>query len=579
MTDTATLAATPAAADRPDELFGHPKGLYVCFFTEMWERFSFYGMKALLALYLIKHHGFSDAESLSVLGAYGGLVYATPVLGGLLADRYLGMRKAVVLGGVLLCLGHLGMAVEGHAATIGADGTVHRDLFALSVFYLSLALIISGVGFLKPNISTVVGKLYAEDDPRLDSGFTLFYAGINVGALFSALICGYLGDRFGWGYGFGAAGIGMLAGLTVFLTGQKYLQGHAEPPNPAALRRRLLGPLNVEWTIYLCAALALPALWALMQLGSAVLWLQLLTMAAWLGWLGWYVTKRCNPVQRQQMLACVFFVAICLLFFALYEQTYGSWVLFNDRMLTKDLFPSLVIREGHPVPWSILPLLLSPFVVAAALRMRAGPMPTLLLGGLTLLGTILIVRDCIVLPQSASSLTYLGALFIVLLSPIMAWLWPFLERYGMNPSKPVKSAIGLAFAGLAFLPLIAGNQTVGADGLGSVWWIVLAYFLIEIGEVTLSPIGLAALTQLSVPQVAGLMMGAWWLGTSFSEQLASIFGKFAALDIPADGKIDMAVAQAKYGELFQHMVWLGLGAAVLALVLTPVVRQWMHGVR
>ena len=152
---TSLAAADPAAPSGHEELFGHPKGLYVCFFTEMWERFSFYGMKALLALYLIKHHGFSDAESLSVLGAYGGLVYATPVLGGLLADRYLGMRKAVVLGGVLLCLGHLGMAVEGHAATIGPDGIVHRDLFALSVFYLSLSLIISGVGFLKPNISTV----------------------------------------------------------------------------------------------------------------------------------------------------------------------------------------------------------------------------------------------------------------------------------------------------------------------------------------------------------------------------------------------------------------------------------------
>ncbi|WP_266169833.1 peptide MFS transporter [Dyella subtropica] len=579
MNNATTLAPAPSTTASPDELFGHPKGLYICFFTEMWERFSFYGMKALLALYLIKHHGFSDAESLSVLGAYGGLVYATPVLGGILADRYLGMRKAVVLGGVLLCLGHLGMAVEGHAATIGPDGVVHRDLFALSVFYLSLALIISGVGFLKPNISTVVGKLYPEDDPRLDSGFTLFYAGINVGALFSALICGYLGDRFGWGYGFGAAGIGMLAGLSVFLTGQKYLQGHAEPPNPEALRRRLIGPLNVEWTIYLCAALALPALWALMQLGSAVLWLQLLTMAAWLGWLGWYVTVRCTPVQRQQMLACVFFVAICLLFFALYEQTYGSWVLFNDRMLTKDLFPSLVIREGHPVPWSVLPLILSPFMVALALRMRGSRAPAVMLGSLTVLGMALIVRDCIVLPQSASSLTYLGALFIVLLSPIMAWLWPFLERYGMNPSKPVKSAIGLAFAGLAFLPLMAGNHAVGPDSLGSVWWIVLGYFLIEIGEVTLSPIGLAAVTQLSVPQVVGLMMGAWWLGTSFSEQLASIFGKFAALDIPADGKIDMAVATAKYGELFQHMVWLGLGSAAVALLLTPVVRRWMHGVK
>ena len=570
--------ALPASLDR-DELFGHPKGLYVCFFTEMWERFSFYGMKALLALYLIKHHGFTDAESLSVLGAYGGLVYATPVLGGILADRYLGMRKAVLLGGVLLCLGHLGMAVEGHAATVGPDGAVHRDLFALSVFYLSLALIISGVGFLKPNISTVVGKLYAEGDPRLDSGFTLFYAGINVGALFSALICGYLGERYGWSYGFGAAGIGMLAGLAVFLTGQKYLQGHAEPPNPEALRRRLFGPLTVEWAIYLCAALALPALWALMQLGNAVLWLQVATMAAWLGWLAWYVTARCNKVQRQHMLACVFFVAVCLLFFTLYEQTYGSWVLFNDRMLTKDLFPALVIREGHPMPWSTLPLVLSPFLVALALRLRGGRLPGLLLGGLTLMGVVFIVRDCIVLPQTASSLTYLGPLFIVLLAPIAAWLWPFLERHGLNPSKPAKSAIGLAFAGLAFIPLLMGNPDPASGALGSVWWIALAYLLIEMGEVALSPIGLSAVTQLSVPQVAGLMMGAWWLGTSFSEQLASILGKLAALDVPADGQIDMALATAKYGTLFQQMVWLGLGAAVLALLVTPVVKRWMQGVK
>ncbi|MEV8520106.1 peptide MFS transporter [Dyella marensis] len=568
----------PAPLDR-DELFGHPKGLYVCFFTEMWERFSFYGMKALLALYLIKHHGFTDAESLSVLGAYGGLVYATPVLGGILADRYLGMRKAVLLGGVLLCLGHLGMAVEGHAATVGPDGAVHRDLFALSVFYLSLALIISGVGFLKPNISTVVGKLYAEGDPRLDSGFTLFYAGINVGALFSALICGYLGERYGWSYGFGAAGIGMLAGLAVFLTGQKYLQGHAEPPDPEALRRRLFGPLTVEWTIYLCAALALPALWALMQLGNAVLWLQVATMAAWLGWLAWYVTARCNKVQRQHMLACVFFVAVCLLFFTLYEQTYGSWVLFNDRMLTKDLFPALVIREGHPMPWSTLPLVLSPFLVALALRLHGGRLPGLLLGGLTLMGVVFIVRDCIVLPQTASSLTYLGPLFIVLLAPIAAWLWPFLERHGLNPSKPAKSAIGLAFAGLAFIPLLMGNPDPASGALGSVWWIALAYLLIEMGEVALSPIGLSAVTQLSVPQVAGLMMGAWWLGTSFSEQLASILGKLAALDVPADGQIDMALATAKYGTLFQQMVWLGLGAAVLALLVTPVVKRWMQGVK
>ena len=164
-----TFSEIPARED----FLGHPKGVFVCFFTEMWERFSFYGMKALLLLYLLKHHRFSDDMGYDLIGAYGGLVYAVPVIGGLLADRWLGMRKAVVLGGVLLCLGHLGMAVEGADARV-VNGVVVRDEGALQVFYLSLALIIMGVGFLKPNISTIVGKLYADDDPRRDSGFTLF---------------------------------------------------------------------------------------------------------------------------------------------------------------------------------------------------------------------------------------------------------------------------------------------------------------------------------------------------------------------------------------------------------------------
>ncbi len=174
--------SVPAVAALPHEEFlGHPKGLYVCFFTEMWERFSFYGMKALLLLYLVKYHLFTDEHGYNLIGAYGGLVYAMPVIGGLLADRWLGMRKAVVFGGILLVLGHLGMAIEGHPAS-RIDGEVVRDAAALQVFYFSLALIIMGVGFLKPNISTIVGKLYGDNDPRRDAGFSLFYAGINLGA-------------------------------------------------------------------------------------------------------------------------------------------------------------------------------------------------------------------------------------------------------------------------------------------------------------------------------------------------------------------------------------------------------------
>ncbi|HEX4481240.1 MAG TPA: oligopeptide:H+ symporter [Rudaea sp.] len=567
-----------AAIQRSDELFGHPKGLYVCFFTEMWERFSFYGMKALLLLYLLKHHGFTETDAYVVVGAYGGMVYAVPLIGGMLADRYLGMRKAVVLGGILLSLGHLGMAVEGHqAATI--NGVVHRDVFALGVFYLSLALIISGVGFLKPNISTIVGKLYPKNDPRLDSGFTVFYAGINVGALFSSLICGYLGEVWGWGWGFGAAGVGMVAGLLMFISGQKYLHGHAEPKYPERLRRRVLGPLNVEWCIYLGAVLGLPAIWLMMQLGYAVLYLQFAFLIGWLGWFAWYISTHCNKVQREQMLAVVFFIAASLFFFAMYEQTYGSWLLFTDRMLTKDFFPSLVITDGKPWPWSIIPLAIAPAIAGIALRLDNARLARLLMAGIGIAGFVIFLRDAIVLPQTAESLEYLPSWVLIVLTPLFAWLWPFLERRRMNPSKPIKNAIGLAFTGFSFLVLSMANATVTEGHLAPVWWLLGAYVVLEIGELFLSPIGLAAVTQLSVPATVGVMMGAYWLTTSLSEQAAAMFSSFAALDIPEGGKIDLAIAKIKYGTLFDHMLWLGLGSAVIALLLSPLIKRWMHGVK
>jgi POT family proton-dependent oligopeptide transporter len=573
-----SAAAPPAVVDPADELFGHPKGLYVCFFTEMWERFSFYGMKALLLLYLIKHHGFVESDGYVVVGAYGGMVYAVPLIGGLLADRLLGMRKAVVLGGILLTLGHLGMAYEGHQAQV-VDGVVRRDGFALGVFYLSLSLIISGVGFLKPNISTIVGKLYPDNDPRCDSGFTIFYAGINVGALFSSLICGYLGEVWGWGFGFGAAGIGMLAGLGMFLSGQKYLRGHAEPRDPARLRRRVLGPLTVEWCVYLGAVLALPAISLLMQLGRAVLYLQFALLAAWLGWLVWYIFSRCTRIQREQMLGVAFFIASALLFFSLYEQTYGSWLLFTEHMLTKDFFPSLVIRDGKPWPWCIVPLLLAPPIAALALRLGDRRAAALLMGGIGLAGFVLFLRDSLVLPQTAESLEYLASFVLVVLTPLFGWLWPALERRGVNPSKPVKNALGLAFTGLSFLVLSAANATVSEGHPGSVWWLLGAYVVLEIGELCLSPIGLAAVTQLSVPSVVGLMMGAYWLATSLSEQAAALLSSLAALDLPEGAQLDLAVAKLKYGALFDKMLLLGLGAALVAWLLSPLIKRWMHGVK
>jgi POT family proton-dependent oligopeptide transporter len=585
MSASLATAIPPDGVSHDDDFLGHPKGVYVCFFTEMWERFSFYGMKALLLLYLIQHHKFGDRIGLDVLGAYGGLVYCLPVFGGMLADRYLGLRKAVVFGGVLLVLGHFGMAFEGAQATV-VNGIAVRDEGALRIFYLSLSLIIMGVGFLKPNISTIVGRLYAPDDPRRDSGFSLFYAGINLGALFASIVCGYLGQTYGWKYGFGAAGIGMLLGLGQFLWGQKYLRGHAEPPAALGWSREL--------SIYVGAVIGLlpvaGLMWAVansaFSIGqvSLAFALMMLVMAGVLVWFFWYIFARCTQVQRQQMIALITLILMCLVFFVLYEQTYGSWVTFTDRLLTKDIVPSMVIQGGTPWPWSIVSLLLAPgsFMLAASLSDRnpKSSMPKLLFAGAFLIMLLLLIRDSIVLPQTAGSLTYLGAIFLVLLAPVFTGLWGWLDRFGADPSKPIKSALGLAFAGLSFIPMALAAQHAGATGgMVSVWWLVLAYFVLEIGEMCLSPVGLSAVTQLSMPTVVSLMMGTWFLATAFSETLAALFGKLAAIDIPEGTKMNVADAAAKYAHLFWLMTWIGLGFAALAFIAAPLLRRMMHGVK
>ena len=574
--NTTAYTGIPARED----FLGHPKGVFVCFFTEMWERFSFYGMKALLLLYLLKHHRFSDDMGYDLIGAYGGLVYAVPVIGGLVADRWLGMRKAVVLGGVLLCLGHLGMAVEGTDAQV-VNGVVVRDEGALQVFYLSLALIIMGVGFLKPNISTIVGKLYAQDDPRRDSGFTLFYAGINVGGLFAGLICAFLGETYGWKYGFGAAGIGMLAGLCMFLWGQKYLHGHAEPKDPASLRQRI-GPLPREWWIHLCAFAGVAVVWQLIQRTWTVHGAMHIVALAFGAWFVWFLLKQCNKVEREQMIALLVTILGVLVFFTLYEQTYGSWLTFTDRLMTKDMFPSLVSDASGTLPWSLFVMAASVPLMVLALRASDRGNRALagwLIASLVAAMAVACFRDVVLVPQTAGSLTFLGSFFIVLLSPLFAWLWPWLEARGRNPGKPLKSAIGLLFAALSFLPLIAAARIAGSGAMASVWWLVLAYLILEIGEMCLSPIGLSAVTQLSVARVVGLMMGGFWLATAYSEMLAAQFGKLASLDVPESGVIDMAEAATKYADLFQLLLWIGLGSALLFLLLAPLLRRMMHGVK
>ena len=281
------------------------------------------------------------------------------------------------------------------------------------------------------------------------------------------------------------------------------------------------------------------------------------------------------------MMALIF---AALVFYTLYEQTYGSWVTFTDRLLTKDLLPSLVIREGTPWPWSIIALLMAPlaFIAGAGISDRRpdSTLPRVLFLGAALAMVVALLRDALVLPQSAGSLTYLGAMFIVLLAPLFAVIWGWLDRRGLDPSKPTKSALGLLFGGLSFLPLVWAAQHAGATGeMASVWWLVLAYLLLELGEMCLYPVGLSAVTQLSVPRVVSLMMGTWFLATAFSETLAALFGKLAAIEVPEGQALDVASAAAKYADLFTFLMWLGIGCAVIALLAAPMLRRMMHGVK
>jgi POT family proton-dependent oligopeptide transporter len=584
------MSATATALPH-DEMLGHPKGLFVCFLTEMWERFAFYGMKALLFLYLTKHHLFNDGDGYMLLGTYAGLAYALPLVGGMLADRYLGMRKAVLFGGLLLVLGQFGMAYIGDRAT-GTVDSATRDAFAIQTMYLSLALIAVGVGFLKPNISTIVGRLYPDRDPRRDSGFTVFYAGINLGAMLSSLVVGYIGINIGWGWGFGLSGLLMLFGLIQFLLGQSRLHGHAEPPDAARLREPVAAGLSREMLIYLGGLFATLLVWYVLQTKVEFAWLsamlgghevtltEVVAVALGIGLFVWFIQflfSGITPVQRGQMTVLMVLIVVSALFWGLYEQTYGTWVAFTDRAMTTDLFPGVATAEGTPLPWSIGSLFVIPGAFLLAMRLSDGNpgsvAPRYLVAAAALLVLGFLLRDLLIVKQTAASLTFLGALFVVLLTPVFAALWPLLDRRGLNPSAPAKFGWGLIFAGLSFAVLLYASGAAGTGERVSVWWLVLAYLVLEVGEMVLSPIGLSVVTSLSVARVVGLMMGAWFLFSAFGEIIAGRFGTLAAMD-PAT---PLPQAIEIYARTFELLMYVGVGAGVGMLVLTPLLNRLSRG--
>jgi POT family proton-dependent oligopeptide transporter len=501
------------------QLFGHPKGLFILFLTEMWERFSFYGMKALLIYYLVKYHLFSDEAGNFIVGGYAAMVYALPVVGGYLADKYLGFRKAVIFGGVLLVLGHLGLAYEGHQAYLAENGQVVQDTFALQAFFFSLSLIILGVGFLKANISSIVGALYEKEDIRRDSGFTIFYMGINLGSFIATLLCGWLGENYGWGYGFGAAGIGMILGLVTFIYGQKYLMGKAEPKNPDILKKKVFAGINVEWLIYILSIASLFIIAQMVQRHTVVDWMLRITGAIALLMIIYYSIKE-EKIIRERLLALTILIIFSVVFWALFEQAYTSMNLYADRVLDREFFGWTI-----PGPWFLS----------------------------------------------------LNALFIILFAPIVASLWVKLGKY--NPNTTVKFAFAIILVGLGFGMLVLGAN-VTADGAKiAMIWLVLAYFLHTMGELCLSPVGLSSVTKLAPQKIVGFMMGVWFLATASSEFIAVVLANLAKIDTEGGEVTDVSVALASYTDLFSKLFWVGLIFGGILLLLSPLVKKLMHGIK
>jgi POT family proton-dependent oligopeptide transporter len=476
-------AAAKTASDTG--FFGHPRGLSTLFFTEMWERFSYYGMRAILIYFMTDQVakgglGFSDAKAGAVYGLYTAMVYLLCLGGGWVADRITGQRRAVLIGGLFIAGGEFCLAAPSELS-----------------FYSGLVLLMAGTGLLKGNVSTIVGQLYAPGDPRRDSGFSIFYMGINLGALISPIICGYVGERISWRLGFGVAGLGMLAGLVQYLLGSRRLgsaglhpPGTGDPEQDRQRRRRailavgcglavfaLLGALGAAGVIGFTATSISNGLgWGLLGISVVVFWWLIFSK-------GWSLEER-----KRSAAILVLFIASAL-FWASFEQAGSSLSLFAERSTDRRLFGGLL-----PASWERL-------LPAFASHLADFVFP-------------------------ASWYQFVQPVFVVALAPVFAWLWLALHRKGAEPSSPAKFSFGLLWAGAAFAILVPAALAASDGRQVGPWWLVGTYFLQTLGELSLSPVGLSAMTKLAPERAAGFMMGIWFLSTSIGNWLA---GKAASL--------------------------------------------------
>lgn len=504
-----------------DQLFNHPMGLFVCFGTELWERFSYYGMRALLIFYLTQHFLFTDSESFAIYGAYTALVWGLPVIGGIVADRWLGSRKAVTIGAILLTCGHLLLVFEGPPAieAVSATGrSIQRDGYHIDLFFLSLALIVTGVGFLKANITTVVGALYDKDDPRRDAGYTIFYLGMNSGGALAPLVCGWVGQTYGWSYGFGLAGIGMLIGLTLFLWGQRFLHGHAEPPNADWLKQSAFAGIKREWLIYGGALVLVMVAWLLLC-NQQFIGPTLSVFSAILAtFILYFSFARCEPVERDRMLVVTALLFSSILFWALYEQMGSSLSLFSDRLVD---------------------------------------------------------RRILGLEIQASQLLALPATLVVLFAPVFALLWAALALRNVNPSIPVKFAMALMLIGIAFvMPMIGAALAGPGQKIGLLWFVLIFAFMVA-GELCMGPIAMNMIAKLCPKRVVGMMMGALFLSLSIGSFVAAELAKLTSRPGIRAGQNPIADI-ANYISTFELFAMIGVGGGLAVLMISPFLKARMH---
>ena len=585
--------AGSAAADKG--WFGHPKQLAILFTSEMWERFGYYGMRALLILYLVEHFVFADNVANGLYGAFTSLVYLTPLIGGLIADQYFGSKKAVKFGAILMSAGYLLLAFsggenakpyvtiddtryeiaidkdgddagqyviagenryrisgndDGSIALEGATGvdvpaTVAKGAFKFDaerndlnviLLFMSLGLIIVGNGYFKPNISTIVGTLYPEGDSRRDAGFTIFYMGINLGSLISQFLAPLIAVTYGYKWGFALAGVGMLLAWARFQFAGKALADYGNPPE---------GGKNRDAVIILLSLLAVPLMWFL--LNNAMETASVAREVAATGIVGYILSQ---PLLGQVM------------FFSYLVAMIGIplWAVFSLKAKERDrMIVAVVLTFFSVVFWTLFE--------------QAGSSMTLFADRNTELNILGVYT------MPAGQVQIFNPLFIVIFAPIFSIMWTWLGKRGLEPSVPLKFAIGLILVGVGFLVLVFGSQFHDSNYLVPLFWLALAYFIHSIAELCLSPVGLSMITKLSITKLVGMMMGVWFLSSAMAQYVGGIVAQLASTETVGGEVLNPQVSLETYLGVFQTIGLWGVGLGVVLMMLWPLLKAGMHGVK